>query len=89
MMPGTSNDGDKYIMPASGYRPRDGLKPATPQNAAGMRADPLVSDTTARFTMPCATATAPPLLDPPATRGMSARHGVSGVPNVAFRPSAP
>ena len=54
-----------------------------------MRAEPLVSDPSASVAMPSATATAPPLLEPPATRGASAISGVSGVPCQRFRPSAP
>ena len=42
--PGESKLGASGIIPSDGYRPCDGLKPATPQKAAGMRIDPLVSE---------------------------------------------
>src|SRR5688500_2318918 len=51
-----------------GLRPRDGLKPKTPQQDAGMRIDPPPSPPLAIGTRPAATAAAEPPEDPPAVR---------------------
>ncbi len=48
-----------------------GLNPAIPQKADGMRTDPPVSVPRASGTIPAATATALPLLEPPAIRARS------------------
>jgi hypothetical protein len=45
--------------------PSDGLTPTMPLNAAGTRPDPAVSVPSAKLTIPAATATAEPELDPP------------------------
>src|SRR5437667_3104438 len=45
-----------------------GLRPATPQSAAGLRTEPLVSEPMPTRTMPAATAAAVPLDDPPGER---------------------
>src|SRR6266849_4141423 len=50
-----------------------------PQNAAGCRTEPTVSDPSATGTMRAATAAAEPPLDPPATRVVS--HGLRTTPN--------
>src|SRR5207245_2602822 len=61
-----------------GTRPRDGLKPYTPQNEAGIRTEPPASVPSATGPRPLATATAAPPLEPP---GESSRfHGVRVVP---------
>ena len=52
-------------MPWRGIRPCVGLKPYTPQNAAGRITDPLVWLPSASGTMPAATAAADPLDEPP------------------------
>ncbi len=49
-------------------RPGDGRKPTTPQNAAGMRSEPPVSEPVASGTMPVASATAEPPDEPPQLR---------------------
>ena len=54
--------------PSTGTVPWAGLRPTTPQAAAGMRIDPPVSVPSASGTMPAARAAALPLLEPPATR---------------------
>src|SRR5437867_3850516 len=54
-------------------RPRLGLNPTTPQNAAGRITDPLVCVPTAPGTMPQATPAADPIDDPPGVRRTS--HG--------------
>src|SRR5256885_4386381 len=75
----------------SGTRPYDGLKPYTPQNAAGMRIEPPPSVPSANGPQPLATATAAPPLEPP---GVSAGvHGLrvtskSGVSVTALRPNS-
>src|SRR5207253_1409944 len=60
-------------------RPYVGLSPTTPQNAAGCRTDPPVSDPSAAGTIRAATAAAEPPEDPPATRDVS--HGFRVTPN--------
>ena len=58
----------------SGTRPYEGLKPYTPQNAAGIRIEPPPSVPSASGPQPLATATAAPPLEPP---GVSAGfHGL-------------
>src|SRR5699024_5749809 len=47
--------------------PYVGFIPTTPQNAAGWRIEPPVSEPSANFTCPAATAAAGPPLDPPGT----------------------
>ena len=54
--------------PSRGSAPRVGRRPTTPQWEAGTRTEPLVSVPSASATMPAATATADPPLDPPAIR---------------------
>src|SRR5580658_3898823 len=49
----------------SGTRPIDGRKPATLQNAAGLRREPPVSEPSATGTSPQANATAAPPEEPP------------------------
>ncbi len=48
-----------------GINPCEGLKPYTPQNAAGLITEPLVCVPSASGTMPAATAAAEPLEEPP------------------------
>jgi hypothetical protein len=45
--------------------PCEGFRPTTPQNAAGMRTDPIVSLPMAKMQWCAATATADPPLEPP------------------------
>src|SRR5581483_7282445 len=49
-------------------RPYVGVTPTTPQNDAGCRTEPPVSEPSATTAAPCATAAADPPLDPPETR---------------------
>ena len=51
--------------PSRGTASKLGLKPTTPQQAAGMRIEPAVSVPIAMRTMPAATAAADPPLEPP------------------------
>ena len=66
---------------ANGTRPGAGLKPKTPQHAAGIRIEPPPSDPSASAAMRVATATALPPLDPPAV--CSGDHGLRVTPNAA------
>src|SRR5438128_3485464 len=54
-----------------------------------MRIDPPVSEPTAAGARPAATATAEPLLEPPATRCVFVSQGFHGAPIGALRPHAP
>ena len=49
-------------------RPRDGLSPMPPHQAAGMRIEPPMSEPWASGTSPALTAAAPPPVEPPADR---------------------
>ena len=61
----------------AGIRSYVGLRPETPQNAAGMRTEPPVSVPSARAAAPVASATPEPPLEPPGTRSRS--HGLRQV----------
>ena len=63
--------------PVAGMRLKVGLRPLTPQNAAGMRTEPPVSVPSASAAAPVASATPEPPLDPPGTRVGS--HGLRQV----------
>src|ERR1700730_8498428 len=52
-------------------RPYDGLKPTTPQYAAGRSTEPMVCVPSANGTCPAATAAALPALEPPGVRSAS------------------
>ncbi len=52
----------------AGTRPRLGRSPTTPQNDAGLRSEPPMSEPSASGTIPAASAHAAPPLDPPALR---------------------
>src|SRR4051812_36853561 len=52
----------------SGTRPSDGRSPTTPQNDAGLRSEPPMSEPSASGTMPDASAHAAPPDEPPADR---------------------
>jgi hypothetical protein len=64
--PRWSSDHDSGIAPARLTRPYVGLRPTTPQQAAGSRMEPPVSLPSAPSAKPAATAAAEPLLEPPA-----------------------
>ena len=59
-------------------RPRDGSRPTTPQQLAGIRIEPPESPPCATGTKPAATAAAEPPLEPPAVRSRS--HGLRAGP---------
>ena len=66
--PAWSNEGASGKTPSIGTTPNPGLKPTTPQHAAGIRIEPPVSVPSAPSTSPSASAAAEPPLDPPAVR---------------------
>ena len=51
--------------PVSGTRPTDGRRPTTPQNPGGLRSEPPMSLPSAIGSIPVASETAAPPLDPP------------------------
>src|SRR3954471_9215312 len=63
-----SSDDANATRPYRLTRPYVGFTPTTPQNAAGCRTEPPVSDPSAISTMPAATAAADPPDEPPGTR---------------------
>src|SRR5690606_25345230 len=63
--PMVSRESHRTSMPVRGTRPKLGLKPITPLNAAGRMMEPPVCVPSAMGTMPAATAAAEPLEDPP------------------------
>ncbi len=65
------------------------MRPVRPHSDAGMRIDPPVSEPMAAGAMPAATATAEPLLEPPATRCVVMSHGFHGAPIGWLRPKPP
>ena len=58
-------------MPAVLTRPKVGLKPTSPQSAAGARTEPPVSVPSVAAQRPNPSAAAEPLLEPPAKREWS------------------
>ena len=75
--------------PARLITPYVGLSPVSPHSPEGMRIEPPVSEPTAAGARPAATATAEPLLEPPATRCVFVSQGFHGAPIGALRPQAP
>ena len=57
-----------FSLGQAGTRPRLGRSPTTPQNDAGLRSEPPMSEPSASGTIPAASAHAAPPLDPPALR---------------------
>src|SRR5690606_19785709 len=78
MGPTESKLQDSGRTPSSGIRHREGLKPTSPQSAAGIRTEPAVSEPMATVAMPAATDTAAPEEEPPGMRLRS--WGLPGVP---------
>ncbi len=79
------------ITVTSGRRPREGLRPTSPQHDAGMRTEPPPSLPWPRGTTPAATSAAVPPLEPPDDRDRS--HGLRVAPKrsvsvVAVRPNS-
>src|SRR5438105_6212499 len=73
--------------PSSGTRPKLGLKPVIPQQAAGMRIEPPLSVPRATSARPAAIAAAEPPLDPPASRPLAS--GLGTVPKCGFSEVVP
>src|SRR6476646_4770770 len=69
--PTWSSDEANATSPNRLTRPYVGFTPTIPQNAAGWRTEPPVSEPSAIGTIPDATAAADPPDDPPGTRRMS------------------
>src|SRR5215470_14841129 len=63
-----SSDEPNATSPYRETRPYVGFKPTTPQNAAGVRTEPPVSEPSAMSDVPEATLAADPPLEPPGTR---------------------
>ena len=78
MGPGWSSEGASGKSPALLILPYDGLNPTVPQKLEGTRIEPPVSLPMASGTMPVASATAEPPLDPPEMR--SGAQGLRLVP---------
>src|SRR4051794_10446055 len=74
--------------PSSGTRDCVGLKPVSPQSAAGMRTEPPVSEPIAAQAIPSLTLIAAPEEEPPGIRRSSLRYGFAGVPRWGLRPIA-
>src|SRR6476646_4512655 len=72
----------KAVSPYRETRPYVGVTPTTPQNEAGCRIDPPVSEPREATAVPCATTAADPPLDPPGTR--SGATGLRTGPNAEF-----
>src|SRR5262249_40525092 len=68
-------------------RPYVGLRPTTPQNAAGWRIEPPVSEPKPSAALPAAAAAAGPPREPPGTGARS--HGVRGFWNAEFAHDEP
>ena len=82
--PIVSRPGASGHTPSSDMRPWVVFRPAMPQQAAGTRTEPPVSEPSATSASPAATAVAEPLEDPP---GMSpGSSGFTGVPNHGLEP---
>ena len=79
--------GARGTIPSMEWRVLVGRYPTRPQQAAGIRQEPLVSVPIAKAAMPSATDTAPPDVEPPAIRPMSRPSGESGVPKWGLRPN--
>ena len=70
-----------------GTRPRLGRRPTTPQNDAGLRSEPPMSEPSASGTMPDASAQAAPPEEPPADRVGST--GLRVVPKIVLKVCEP
>lgn len=84
--PTWSSEGAKGKTPVVSMRPNVGLRPMTPQKAAGIRMDPAVSVPMAKGARPAASAAAEPPLEPPGTTVGShgLRVGPTALPSVVI-----
>jgi hypothetical protein len=80
--PAWSNVGASGKTPSVGTSPNVGLKPTTPQQAAGMRIEPPLSVPRAASQSPAARAAADPPLEPPGIRLLSS--GLTTSPKWTF-----
>ena len=74
---------------SDGTSPGDGRNPTTPQNAAGVRSEPPVSEPVASGTMDVASATAEPPEEPPQVRAGSNGLPVAPWTGLTVLPPAP
>src|SRR5262245_41465763 len=79
--------GERGNTPLRGTSPKVVFKPRTPQQAAGTRIDPAVSEPYATSASSFPTETADPLDEPPGMRNRS--KGLIGVPKNSFIPVVP
>src|SRR5919198_1852249 len=86
-VPTWSRDDANAISPYRETRPYVGLRPTTPQSAAGCRTEPPVSVPNAHTHSPAATAAADPPDDPPGT--VSSPHGFLVGKNAEFSVEEP
>src|SRR5678815_2513096 len=82
-----SSDDANATRPYRLTRPYVGFTPTIPQNAAGCRTEPPVSEPSAMFTIPAATAAAEPPDEPPGTRSVAIGFRVG--PNALFSVDEP
>jgi hypothetical protein len=75
--PAWSKVGASGKQPSSGTSPWLGLKPTTPQQAAGILIEPPESDPSAASARPAASAAAEPALEPPAVRPAASGFGTA------------
>src|SRR6185437_4646652 len=80
--PTVSRVGESGIAPVTGTKPYVGFQAVTPQQCAGMRREPPVSDPSATTTDPLATAAAEPDEEPPLIK--SRFHGLRTEPCTAL-----
>src|SRR5436190_22543357 len=73
--PSTDSGDQPKTRRSAGTTPGEGRKPTTPQNAAGVRSEPPVSEPVHTGSMSQASATAEPPDEPP-----EVRHGSNGLP---------
>ena len=85
--PAWSKLGASGKQPSSETSPKVGLKPTTPQQAAGIRIDPPESVPSATSAAPSASAAALPPLEPPATR--PGKRGFGTTPKCGFSEVTP
>ena len=82
-----SSDDANATSPNRDTRPYVGFIPTTPESDAGCRIEPPVSEPSAKYAIPEATAAADPDDEPPGTR--SSAHGLRVGPNAEFSPLDP
>src|SRR6185312_299524 len=83
-IPTVSSVGASAMAPATGTAPQVGFQPVMPQQCAGIRSDPPVSEPSAKTTAPLATAAAEPDDEPPQMKW--AFHGLPTRPVSELQP---